>query len=201
VNQESNNEAKDPLCDFEPNSEAPTPSSHGHCTTKPSDYIHRVQSSKGIPTGKPNNSKLPLGMQSLNETSAMANESIEDPGDIEYTRLALSPDVPTTFKEATHSPNKDVWIPAMLEELKRIEKNGTWILVKSPPNANIIGSKWTYLMKRDADNWPVKAKAWLAAQGFSQVPGVDFNETFAPTANPESIRLILALANHNDWSV
>jgi hypothetical protein len=54
---------------------------------------------------------------------------------------------------------------------------------------------WTYLMKRDTKNNPIKVKAQLVTQGFSQVPGVDFNETFAPTANPESICLILAFAN------
>jgi hypothetical protein len=82
-----------------------------------------------------------------------------------------------------------------------MQKNSTWTLVKPPPNANIVGSRLTYLMKRDADNWPVKAKAQLVVQSFSQVPDVNFNNTFTPTTNPESIRLILALANHNNWSI
>jgi hypothetical protein len=139
-------------------------------------------------------------MQNLNETSAMANESTED-RDIEYAMLAPSPDDPTTFKEVAHGPNKDVWMLAMLEELERMWKNSTWTLVKPPPNANIVGSRWTCLMKRDADNQPVKSNMWLVAQGFSQVPRVNFNNTFALTTNPESIRLILALANYNNWSI
>jgi hypothetical protein len=76
---------------------------------------------------------------------------------------------------------------AMLEEMERMKMNGTWALVKSPPNANIVSSRWTYLMKCDAKNNPIKAKAQLVAQGFSQVPGINFNETFTLTANPESI--------------
>jgi hypothetical protein len=56
-------------------------------------------------------------MQNVNKTSVMVNESIDDTGDIEYAILALSPDDSTMLKEDAHGPNKDVWIPAMLEPL------------------------------------------------------------------------------------
>jgi hypothetical protein len=108
---------------------------------------------------------------------------------------------PETFEEAAYGPNKDVWIPAMYEELERMRENGTWALVKPLPDANIVGSRWTYLMKHDAKGNPTKAKARLMAQGFSQMHRVDFNETYTPTANTKSICLILALANHNDWPI
>jgi hypothetical protein len=56
-------------------------------------------------------------------------------------------------------------------------------------------------MKHDAENKPVKANAHLIAQGFLQIPSIDFNKTYTPTANPESICLILALANRNNWAI
>jgi hypothetical protein len=65
---------------------------------------------------------------------------------------------PETFEEATHGSNRDIWMPAMIEELERMRKNGTWILVKPPPNANIVSSRWTYLMKHDTEGNPTKAK-------------------------------------------
>jgi hypothetical protein len=68
-------------------------------------------------------------------------EEWEKGGDhIEYAMAALAGD-PETFEEAAYGPNKDVWIPAMHEELERMQKNGTWALVKPPPDTNIVGSR------------------------------------------------------------
>lgn len=71
---------------------------------------------------------------------------------------------------------------------------GTWKLIKPLPSVNIIGSKWTYKAKKDASGTIVCKKARLVAQGFSQVPGVDYFDMFAPVACLTSIHTVLALA-------
>lgn len=67
-----------------------------------------------------------------------------------------------------------------------------------PAGANIVGSKWVYHAKKDAAGNIIHYKARLVAQGFSQVPGVDYFDTFAPVAKLASIRAVLAMAAANE---
>ena len=77
----------------------------------------------------------------------------------------------------------------------------TFELVKRPSGVNVVGSVWVLKKKRDENNKVIKYKARLCAQGFSQVPGVDFGQTYAPTARLSSLRFILALAASQDWEI
>ncbi|KAL1204544.1 Retrovirus-related Pol polyprotein from transposon RE2 [Cardamine amara subsp. amara] len=96
--------------------------------------------------------------------------------------------------------NKE-WRYAMKEEIKMIEKNQTWLLVDRPEKKNIIGVKWIYRIKTDANGNPTKYKARLVARGFSQEYGVDYLETFAPVSRHDTIRAILALAAQMKWKL
>ena len=58
----------------------------------------------------------------------------------------------------------------------------------------MIGTKWIFKNKSDENGTVVRNKAWLVAQGYTQVEGVDYDETFAPVARLESIRIILDVA-------
>ena len=78
---------------------------------------------------------------------------------------------------------------------------GTWELVDVPAGANIVGSKWVFRAKKDTARNIVHYKAHLVAQGFSQVPGVNYFDTFAPVACLASIRAVLALAAVNDYEI
>ena len=75
-----------------------------------------------------------------------------------------------------------------------------WELVKCPDprKHNIIGTKWIYRNKQDEQGQVVRNKARLVAQGYTQVEGIDFDETFAPVARLEAIRILLAYANHHN---
>ena len=66
-------------------------------------------------------------------------------------------------------------------------------LIERPPDTNIVGSRWTFHVKRDNLGCVNNLKSQLIAQGFSQVPGLDFNEMYSPTIQFTSIQLILAL--------
>ncbi|KAG8492388.1 hypothetical protein CXB51_009733 [Gossypium anomalum] len=82
-----------------------------------------------------------------------------------------------------------------------IEKNQTWKLVEKPTNRKIIGVKWVYKAKQNADGSLNKLKARLVVKGFSQKYGLDYFETYAPVARLDTIRLIVGLAAHMQWNV
>ena len=69
---------------------------------------------------------------------------------------------------------------------------GTWEVIDKPDGVNVVGSKWVFRAKKDAAGNVIHYKARLVAQGFSQVPGVDYFDTFAPVACLASIRTVLA---------
>ncbi|KAK2382486.1 putative mitochondrial protein [Trifolium repens] len=86
------------------------------------------------------------------------------------------------------------WINAIQEELNQFKRNEAWDLVPRPDGVNIIGTKWVYRNKSDENGVFTRNKARLVVQGYSQIEGVDFDETFAPVARLESIRLLLGVA-------
>jgi hypothetical protein len=90
------------------------------------------------------------------------------------------------------------WRRAMLEEMRSIEENRTWELVDPPAGCRPIGLKWVFKVKRDERGAIVKHKARLVARGFVQREGIDFEKVFAPVAQMESVRLLLALAAARD---
>jgi hypothetical protein len=77
-------------------------------------------------------------------------------------------------------------------------QNGTWEIVKLPPGKRAIGSRWFMKVKHNADGSLDRYKARLVAKGYSQRPGFDFKETFAPTVRYSTIRIILAIAALED---
>ena len=85
------------------------------------------------------------------------------------------------------------WLIAMQEELNSFERNQVWSLVKRPTTEhNVIGTKWIFKNKQDENGVIIRNKARLVAQGYSQVEGLDFGETFVPVTRLESIRILLA---------
>lgn len=109
-----------------------------------------------------------------------------------YTSLAL--DEPITYKQAVESEDSDRWRHAMKEEFDAHHKNKTWSIVPRRDDMNIIGCKWVYKIKRDANGNVAKYKARLVAKGFNQQYGIDYEATFAPVMKYKSMRIILALA-------
>jgi hypothetical protein len=98
---------------------------------------------------------------------------------------------PKNVKEAL---TDEFWINAMQEELNDFKRNEVWDLVPRPKGVNVIGTKWVYRNKTDEKGTITRNKARLVAQGYTQVEGVDFDETFAPIARLKSIRLLLGEA-------
>ena len=84
---------------------------------------------------------------------------------------------------------------AIEEELETLHKARTWVLETALPNANIIGFKWVFKAKKDAAGNVVCYKAHLVTQGFSQVPGIDYFDTYTPVTKLPSIRTVLAITS------
>ncbi|CAL2278968.1 unnamed protein product [Prunus armeniaca] len=105
---------------------------------------------------------------------------------------------PENYKDAAQDES---WRKAMEAELEMIEKNDTWKLVERPFAKPVIGVKWVYKTKLNLDGTVQKNKAGLVAKGYSQKPGIDYNETFAPVARLDTIRTLIALAAHKEWSL
>jgi hypothetical protein len=67
-------------------------------------------------------------------------------------------------------------------------------LVERPKNHNVIGTKWVFRNKENEEGIVVKNKSRLVAQGYTQVEGLDFDETFSPVTIHEVVRILLAYA-------
>jgi len=103
--------------------------------------------------------------------------------------------------KAWGSPDWPHWEGAMAKEVSELTAKHTWELVDVPPGVNIIGSRWTYQLKPNANGDIIRYKARLVAQGFTQAAGVDYNPTFTPVARFESNQVVLAIATYNDWEI
>ncbi|KAI3737799.1 hypothetical protein L2E82_27811 [Cichorium intybus] len=93
------------------------------------------------------------------------------------------------------------WIEAMQLELEEFERNKVWRLIPKPANASIVGLKWVYRNKLDTEGNVVRNKARLVVKGYCQQEGIDYEETFAPIARLESVRIFLAYAAHKNFDV
>lgn len=80
---------------------------------------------------------------------------------------------------------------AMQEKMNAVEKNNTWVVVDKPKEKNIVDCKWILTMKYKADG----------SLGYTQTYGVDYQETFAPVAKKNNIRILLALVAHFNWQL
>nr|GFC53764.1 retrovirus-related Pol polyprotein from transposon TNT 1-94 [Tanacetum cinerariifolium] len=93
------------------------------------------------------------------------------------------------------------WVSAMQEELNQFAKLKVWRLVPRPEGKSVIKTKWIFKNKKDESSLVIRNKARLVAVGYSQQKGIDYDETFAPVARIEAIRLFLAYAAHKDFTV
>ncbi|KAJ9546465.1 hypothetical protein OSB04_019008 [Centaurea solstitialis] len=105
---------------------------------------------------------------------------------------------PTRVSDALQDSD---WVMAMQEELNQFEALKVWRLVKLPDLKSVIDTKWLFKNKRDANNIIVRNKARLVAKGYRQQEGIDYDETFAPVARLEAIRMFLAYAAYKDFTV
>ena len=107
---------------------------------------------------------------------------------------------PLKVHEALLDPD---WVIAMQEEPECFTRNEVWSLVERPKDhrINVIGTKWVFKNKQDENGVVTRNKARLVAQGFAQIEGMDYEDTFAPVARLEAIRLLLAYASFHNFKL
>ena len=100
---------------------------------------------------------------------------------------------PKDWRDIKGRPDYEKWLQAANEEILGLLENGTWTLEKIPDGRTPIGSRWVFKIKRHPDGIIERYKARLVGKGYSQRPGLDFDQTFSPTAKWTSFRAILAM--------
>ena len=106
---------------------------------------------------------------------------------------------PSSLREAMESDASENWKEALRDEYNSLRQNGTWELVPLPKGKNIVGCRWVFKVKRNAEGGIDRYKARLVAQGFSQKEGLDFEEVFSPVVKHTSIRVLFALSVQLGW--
>ncbi|GJZ23756.1 retrotransposon protein, putative, ty1-copia subclass [Tanacetum coccineum] len=108
---------------------------------------------------------------------------------------------PAIYKAALLDPESDKWLNAMNVELQSMRDNKVWELVDLPPNGKTVGHKWLFKKKTDMDAAVHTYKAPLVAKGFTQTPGIDYEETFFPLADIRAIRILIAIVAFYDYEI
>ena len=103
-------------------------------------------------------------------------------------------DVPEKYSDISSRSDANEWYKAVKEELKAMEANKVWKVVKPPENSKLLKSKWVFRIKCDGNGNPIRYKAQLVVKGFLQKKGIDYDETYAPVAKLTTVRLVLAIA-------
>ncbi|GJW02814.1 retrovirus-related pol polyprotein from transposon TNT 1-94 [Tanacetum coccineum] len=123
---------------------------------------------------------------------------VETNGEMCMSALTVSQIEPKNIKEDMAD---SAWIEAMQEELYQFDLLDVWELVDKPLCKNVINMKWLWKNKRDEETNVIRNKARLVAKGYSQKEGIDFEESFAPVARLEAVRLFVAYAAHKSFHV
>eukprot|EP00253_Pinus_taeda_P020612 PITA_20612 len=105
---------------------------------------------------------------------------------------------PSSYDEAA---SQQVWREAMQEEYSSIMKNDVWEVVPRPESKSLVTSRWLYKVKHAADGSIEKLKVRFVARGFSQVEGVDYEDSFALVARYTSICSIISITAEMGWKI
>ncbi|GJY01743.1 retrotransposon protein, putative, ty1-copia subclass [Tanacetum coccineum] len=108
---------------------------------------------------------------------------------------------PTNYKAAMLDSESNKWIDAMNTEIQSMRDNMVWVLVDLPPGCKTIGSKWLLKKKTNMDGIVHVYKAHLIAKGYTQLYGVDYEETFSPVADIRAIRILISIAAFYDYEI
>jgi len=98
-------------------------------------------------------------------------------------------------------PDANEWEAACADEIKVFDHMGVYEVVPHPRSCKIVGSKWVFWIKQGPDGKIQRYKARIVAQGFMQIEGINYDETFALVTKLASLRAILALATEQDLEI
>jgi hypothetical protein len=167
-----------------------------------SDTIAIASEDKDTPSNPPKRSWVKLNhppqqlLRTVDEGRRLRNRVIQPTSEIANQVSYSCYLAQTEPKKIDEALQEEGWVSAMHEELHQFTRNDVWTLVPRPAEQNIIGTKWIFKNKTDEHGTVVWNKARLVTQGYTQIEGVDFDETFAPVARLETTRTLLSIACH-----
>ncbi|MBW0531488.1 hypothetical protein O181_071203 [Austropuccinia psidii MF-1] len=99
-----------------------------------------------------------------------------------------------TFRQDLNSSKGEVWSLAIKKELSSMNCVQIWEIVYLKPNYKLVGTTWVFRKKGNHLKEVIKHKARLCAQGFTKTPGLDFEETYAPTRRKNALQTLISFA-------
>ena len=107
--------------------------------------------------------------------------------------------IPLTYYQAISDPVYGPrWRKAIRREIRELKVNDTWKEMSRPKGSNLVSTKWVFTVKYTPKGDIDRFKARLVARGFSQIQGVDYNDTFAPTVRMDTLRMLMAIIAAKD---
>nr|GEU36128.1 hypothetical protein [Tanacetum cinerariifolium] len=128
----------------------------------------------------------------------LTRNQLKTDGDMCIYALTVSILEPKTVKETLTDP---AWIESRKEELHQFIRLDVWELVPSPDGIKPLTLKWLFKNKHDEENMVIRNKTHLVVRGYKQEEGIDFEESFAPVAWMEAVRIFLAYVAHKGFTV
>nr|GEZ18388.1 putative ribonuclease H-like domain-containing protein [Tanacetum cinerariifolium] len=135
-------------------------------------------------------------LQNVDPSNMHANQLRYD-GDMCMYALSVSTMEPKNVKEAMTDPT---WINSMQKELFQFKRLDVWVLIPTPDNISPITLKWLFKNKHDEEQTVIQNKSRLVMRGYHQEERIDFEESFAPVARMEAIKIFLAYAAHKSFT-
>ena len=173
----------------------PTPQGEGeHFVQEPESNNHgnKINLRKG--------KRTKIRPKYLDDYVSVMNDDNSDKINVLHYIYGLNLKLPNTYEQAIKSENASEWEGAMATEMQALKENDTFELTNLPPGRKAIGGKWVYTVKTGVDDNQI-FKARYVAKGFSQMPELEYSETFSPTAKMTSVRLLIQLAIENDMTI
>nr|GEW29580.1 retrotransposon protein, putative, Ty1-copia subclass [Tanacetum cinerariifolium] len=143
---------------------------------------------------------IPTNPSSLATNISITSQDVDElnPNAMVDGNYVLSTMEPKNVKEAMTDP---AWIDSMQEELLYFKRLDVWVLVPSPDNISPLTLKWLFKNKHDEEQTVIRNKSRLVVRGYRQEERIDLEESFAPVARMEAIRIFLAYATHKSFTV
>jgi hypothetical protein len=159
-----------------------------------------VASGVGRPSGR-TTATVPQAIPPVTNAHGMrtrGKEGTRHPVDRLNLQVATLSPVPSSVRSALADP---LWRQAMQEEFDALQPNDTWSLVPRPSGVNLVTGKWVFHHKFKSDSSLDRYKARWVLRGFTQRPGIDYDETFSLVVKPATVRTVLTLELFHSWPI
>lgn len=163
-----------------------------------SSPVHTV-SSPAASSASATEPTLPAVTANSHSMVTRGKEGIRKPNP-RYILLTV-PSTPSKPRTVTTTLKHPGWNAAMTKEIDTFKKTGTYSLVPYQPDMNILGCKWVFRTKLQADGALDKLKARLCVKGFDQEEYIDYLETYNPMVKIATVRSVLHTATVLKWDI